>query len=542
MQVLRQAVDSLAARGTAVVVGAPPFGTEVGLDVNGLLGGKHIVGITLGDSETQTFIPVLAAMVADGRLPVGELVTHLRLRRHRAGGRRRPERRDHQAGPHLRPDPTTTHHSGAHSHMDITGKVAVVTGAGQGLGRAYAIALAEAGAAVVVNDVNAETAGAVVDDDQRGGRPRRRRGRCRSAPRPPPSSSCTARCAAFGRLDVMVTNAGVLRDRVLWNMSDEDFDTVVQVHLRGTFTCAREAAKQFRAQGEGGRLILAGSPAGQRGNFGQTNYAAAKAGIVAMARTWAMELARAGVTVNAVVPNAATAMTETIPFLAPYVEQMAQGLPVPSVVRRAASFGTPEDVAGLIVYLASDASGGVTGQAIGIGGDRLSLWSHPTEIRSAFRDGGWTADAIAEAFESTVAEVPETYGIPAPKLPELQPPGRVTMAEPYVPGLDVGALTAIDVHTHAETDGCGHYSLPEELPRRRRQVLRRRRRRTADARPARGVLPRAQDGRGRVHRRRRVRARAHPDRQRGRGRGRPPQRRRAASPSPASTPPRAGPA
>jgi NAD(P)-dependent dehydrogenase (short-subunit alcohol dehydrogenase family) len=224
---------------------------------------------------------------------------------------------------------------------------------------------------------------------------------------------------AFGRLDVMVTNAGVLRDRVLWNMTDEDFDTVVQVHLRGTFTCVREAARQFRGQGEGGRVILAGSPAGQRGNFGQTNYAASKAGIVAMARTWAMELAKAGVTVNAVVPNAATAMTETIPFLAPYVERMAQGLPVPSVVRRAASFGTAEDVAGLVVYLASDAAAGVTGQAIGIGGDRLSLWSHPTEIRSAFLDGGWTADAIAEAFASTVGETPESYGIPVPALPDL---------------------------------------------------------------------------------------------------------------------------
>ena len=159
----------------------------------------------------------------------------------------------------------------------------------------------------------------------------------------------------FGRLDVMVTNAGVLRDRVLWKMSDEDFDTVVEVHLRGTFTCARAAAMRFREQGEGGRVILAGSPAGQRGNFGQTNYAAAKAGIVAMARTWAMELARADVTVNAVVPVAATAMTETIPALAPYVELMEQGLPVrPS--RRDEAFGTPEDVAGLIVYLASDAS------------------------------------------------------------------------------------------------------------------------------------------------------------------------------------------
>ena len=117
----------------------------------------------------------------------------------------------------------------------------------------------------------------------------------------------------------------------------------------------------------------------------------------------------------------ASATTETIPFLAPYDELMEQGLPVPSVVRRAASFGTAEDVAGLIVYLASDASAGVTGQAIGIGGDRLSLWSHPTEIRSAFRDGGWTADVIAEAFGSTVGEVQETYGIPAPQLPTLQP-------------------------------------------------------------------------------------------------------------------------
>jgi NAD(P)-dependent dehydrogenase (short-subunit alcohol dehydrogenase family) len=304
--------------------------------------------------------------------------------------------------------------------MDITGKVAVVTGAGQGLGRAYATALADAGAAVVVNDVDDATAAAVVDAITAAG------GRAVAEVVPVGTTAAAEALVAravdtFGRLDVMVTNAGVLRDRVLWNMSDDDFDTVVQVHLRGTFTCVREAARRFRAQGEGGRVILAGSPAGQRGNFGQTNYAAAKAGIVAMARTWAMELARADVTVNAVVPNAATAMTETIPFLAPYVELMGQGLPVPSVVRRAASFGTAEDVAGLIVYLASDASAGVTGQAIGIGGDRLSLWSHPTEVRSAFMDGGWSADAIAEAFESTVGEVQETYGIPAPQLPTLQP-------------------------------------------------------------------------------------------------------------------------
>ncbi|KRF22296.1 MULTISPECIES: SDR family NAD(P)-dependent oxidoreductase [unclassified Phycicoccus] len=306
--------------------------------------------------------------------------------------------------------------------MDITGKVAVVTGAGQGLGLAYAKALADAGAAVVVNDVQQETADAAVEAITASG------GRAVAEVVPVGTTEAAERLVgravqSFGRLDVMVTNAGVLRDRVLWNMTDEDFDTVVHVHLRGTFTCVREAARHFRTQGEGGRVILAGSPAGQRGNFGQTNYAASKAGIVAMARTWAMELAKAGVTVNAVIPNAATAMTETIPFLAPYVDLMTQGLPVPSVVRRAASFGTPEDVAGLVVYLASDASADVTGQAIGIGGDRLSLWSHPTEIRSAFLDGGWTADALAEAFRSTVGESLESYGIPMPVLPELQAHG-----------------------------------------------------------------------------------------------------------------------
>ena len=124
---------------------------------------------------------------------------------------------------------------------------------------------------------------------------------------------------AFGRLDVMVTNAGVLRDKVLWKMTDEDFDLVVETHLRGTFTCARAAAIRLREQGEGGRIVVVGSPAGQYGNFGQTNYAAAKAGIVAFARTWAMELARAGVTVNAIVPTAWTTMTETIPIYAPLV-------------------------------------------------------------------------------------------------------------------------------------------------------------------------------------------------------------------------------
>ncbi|WP_062992073.1 SDR family oxidoreductase [Nocardia anaemiae] len=300
--------------------------------------------------------------------------------------------------------------------MDLTGKVAIVTGSGQGLGLAYAKALAAAGAAVVVNDVAADRAEKAAAEIAESG------GRALAVPVAVGTTEAAQTLVAaavdtFGRLDAMVTNAGILRDKVLWNMSDDDFDAVIHVHLRGTFTCVREAVKHFRQAGHGGRVVLAGSPAGQRGNFGQTNYAAAKAGIAAMARTWAMECAKAAVTVNAIIPNAATAMTETIPFLAPYVEGMKNGEPIPSVVRRAASFGTPEDVAGLVVFLASDASAHITGQCVGIGGDRLSLWSHPSEIRSAFLDGGWTADAIAEAFDSSIGEQLETYGIPLPKIP-----------------------------------------------------------------------------------------------------------------------------
>ena len=303
--------------------------------------------------------------------------------------------------------------------MDLSGKVAIVTGSGQGLGLAYAKALADAGAAVVINDVAEDRAEKAAAEIAESG------GRAITVPVAVGTTEAAQTLVdqavdAFGRLDAIITNAGILRDKVLWNMSDDDFDAVIHVHLRGTFTCVREAVKHFRRAGHGGRVVLTGSPAGQRGNFGQTNYAAAKAGIAAMARTWAMECAKAGVTVNAIVPNAATAMTETIPFLAPYVEGMKNGEPIPSVVRRAASFGTPEDVAGLVVFLASDDSAGITGQCIGIGGDRLSLWSHPTEIRSAFLDGGWTADAIADAFDSSVGEQLETYGIPLPKIPTTQ--------------------------------------------------------------------------------------------------------------------------
>ncbi|MDY7086764.1 MAG: SDR family NAD(P)-dependent oxidoreductase [Actinomycetota bacterium] len=298
--------------------------------------------------------------------------------------------------------------------MDLSGKVAIVTGSGRGLGFAYARALVAAGAAVVVNDLDPEVVDKAVAAIGADG------GRVTGAAAAVGDSAAADQLVEtavreFGRLDIMVTNAGILRDRVLWKMTDDDFDAVVRVHLRGTFTCARAAAARMREQGEGGRLILVSSPAGQRGNFGQTNYAAAKAGIAAMARTWALELARAGITVNAVVPVAATEMTRTIPAFAPLIEESERtGEPLPGWLRRDEGLGTADDAAGLVVFLASEAAADVTGQAIGIGGDRLSLWSHPSEKAVAFAGGGWSAEAIAAEWPTGVGAQPETYGIPAP--------------------------------------------------------------------------------------------------------------------------------
>ena len=294
--------------------------------------------------------------------------------------------------------------------MDLGGKVAVVTGAGQGIGLQAARALAAAGAAVVVNDVEAGLAEAAVAGIEREG------GRAVTAVAAIGTAEAAELCveralSAFGRLDAMCANAGILRDRVLWNTEDADFDAVIATHLRGTFTCARAAIRHFRSRPGGGRLILVASIAGQRGNFGQTAYSAAKAGIAAFARTWSMEAAKAGVTVNAIVPNALTRMVATMPIFAEAAAAFERGEPVPDQLRVGMGMGTAADVAPLFVFLASDRSAGITGQCIGIGGDRLSVWSHPQEVEAAYRPGGWTADAIAEAWGAEIGQTPQSVGI-----------------------------------------------------------------------------------------------------------------------------------
>jgi NAD(P)-dependent dehydrogenase (short-subunit alcohol dehydrogenase family) len=300
--------------------------------------------------------------------------------------------------------------------MALSGKVAIVTGSGRGLGLAYADALAAAGAAVVVNDVDETVANAAVASILAAG------GQAVAEVAAVGSAEAAAALVnraieEFGRLDVLVTNAGILRDTVVWKMSDEDFDDVIRVHLRGTFTCVRAAAIKMREQGEGGRIICIGSPTGQVGNFGQTNYAAAKAGIVGMVRTWSMELARAKITVNAVIPVAATAMTETVPFLKPYVDALDKGETLPAYARRELGFGAPADAARLVVFLASDGAGAVTGQAIGIGGDRLALWSHPSEVVIEYHDAGWSAEAIAAHWPHAFAPHLQPVGQQLPEPP-----------------------------------------------------------------------------------------------------------------------------
>lgn len=295
------------------------------------------------------------------------------------------------------------------SAEDLTGRVAVVTGSGRGLGRAYAVALGRAGADVVVNDIDAESA------EEAAGLVRDAGGRAAVvvAPVGPAETADLLVATAvteFGRLDAMIANAGVLRDRVMWKLTDEDFDLVVDTHLRGSFTCGRAAAVHFREAGEGGRIILVGSPAGQFGSFGQTAYAACKAGLVAMARTWSLELARAEVTVNAVIPTAMTAMTGTMPIYQEAYHRFLEGEPLPPVIRREHALGSPDDVAPLIVWLASDASSGVSGQAIGLGGDRLTLYAHPGVLETRDADGGWTSAGIARVWDAELGAHAQSSG------------------------------------------------------------------------------------------------------------------------------------
>jgi NAD(P)-dependent dehydrogenase (short-subunit alcohol dehydrogenase family) len=281
----------------------------------------------------------------------------------------------------------------------LRGKVAAITGAGGGIGRAHALLFAFHGAHVVVNDIGGArdgsgAGGATADDVVE---EIRRAGGSATADHAdvsdPDGASGLVRRAidAFGKLDVLVNNAGILRDKSLGKMTVEQWDAVVKVHLRGTFLCTQAAAAHMAERGEGGRIINTTSVSGLMGNFGQANYAAAKAGIYGFTMTAAIELRRHRITVNALAPVALTRMTEDLPMMAAMPD--AQDLLSPALVAPAA------------LFLASERAAEVTGAIVAVEGKRMYLYRMTQTAAVTPRDpAGWTALEIAERWGEIAGE------------------------------------------------------------------------------------------------------------------------------------------
>jgi len=278
--------------------------------------------------------------------------------------------------------------------IDLTDKVAVVTGAACGLGRAEALALAAAGAAVVVNDV-AERAEVVDEIEALGGKALYVAGDV--ARRDTADALVAAATEHFGGLDIVVNNAGVTRDRMLFNMSDDEWDTVIGVHLRGHFLLSRNAAAYWRARAKAtgaavyGRVVNTASEAGLTGSEGQPNYSAAKAGITALTLATARGLARYGVRANAICPRARTAMTAGVFGGAPEV-----GVDPLSV----------DHVAPVVAYLASPAAEAINGQVFVVYGGMVALLAPPSiEARfDAERAQPWTPESLDAALGGYFAD------------------------------------------------------------------------------------------------------------------------------------------
>jgi NAD(P)-dependent dehydrogenase (short-subunit alcohol dehydrogenase family) len=278
----------------------------------------------------------------------------------------------------------------------VSNKVAIVTGGGRGIGRAIALLLAKEGARVVVCDIGASLQGAgtdagpaqqVIDEIKAAGGEAIASTLSIAEPKNA-DEIVKAALAAFGRVDILVNNAGILRDVIFHKMSWSDWSDVLAVHLHGSFNMSRACAGHFREQNSGAFVHMT-STSGLIGNFGQANYMAAKLGIMGLSRSIALDMERFKVRSNAIAPFAWTRMIDSIP---------AQ---TEAEKRRVERFQqmTPEKIAPLVVYLASDRAEGITGQVFAVRNNEIFLFNQPRPIRSIHRGEGWTPETIDQQLK-----------------------------------------------------------------------------------------------------------------------------------------------
>ncbi len=293
----------------------------------------------------------------------------------------------------------------------LADKVVAVTGAGRGVGREIALLCAREGAAVVVNDLgtSGEGEGAdlspaeeTVNDIKAAGGRAVVNGASVADPKGAASIIEDA-VRNFGRIDAVVNNAGILRDRIWHKLSHEDWAAVIDVHLNGCFNVSKAATPYFREQGSGSFIHFT-STSGLIGNFGQANYSAAKLGIVGLSQSIALDMARAGVRSNCIAPFAWSRMTASIPATTPEEIERVERMKTMSA----------DKIAPLVAFLASDAAKDVTNQIFGVRKNEIFLFSKPRPIRSMQKSEGWTPQAIAEellpAFRPSFARADERSG------------------------------------------------------------------------------------------------------------------------------------